>query len=209
MIFESKISDLEERKRYVSLLDRYIKHYYFIAQFFELREELNNFIVFAETIGQLLLNKNNNPSLAKILKNIELSKGAVKFIGNTENDGQKTKTRKGGDGGNREVPKSTIETALENIIEKYQINKDEAIIIKEICEEVSEQEEIKTKVVQNKDNEMFLQQFEPNEIQQQIKNGYMARDMWDTLEDNMYIGQGGIISLMGKTVVNHIVAMAA
>jgi len=37
----------------------------------------------------------------------------------------------------------------------------------------------------------------------------MVRDMWDTLEDDMYIGQGGIISLMGKTVVNHIVAMVA
>lgn len=208
-IFESKISDLEERKRYVSLLSRYIKHYYFIAQFFELDEELNNFVIFAETIGQLLLNKGKTSDLIKFLQKVELSKGAVKFIGNTNNSGKKPTTKKGGGGGNREVPKSTIEAALENIIEKYQINKDKAIIIKEICEEVSEKEEIKTKVMQNKDNEMFLQQFEPNEIQQQIKNGYMARDMWDTLEDDMYIGEGGIISLMGKTVVQHIVSMAA
>ena len=64
-------------------------------------------------------------------------------------------------------------------------------------------------MIENKDNEIFLNRFEPNEIQQQIKNGYMARDMWDKLEDELYIGQGGIIPLMGKTVVGHIVAMVA
>lgn len=37
----------------------------------------------------------------------------------------------------------------------------------------------------------------------------MARDMWDKLEDELYIGQCGIIPLMGKTVVGHIVAMVA
>jgi hypothetical protein len=99
--------------------------------------------------------------------------------------------------------------ALDNIIEKFQISNEDAIIIKEICEEVAEQDDIKSKVIENKDNEIFLNRFEPNEIQQQIKNGHIARDMWDKLEDEIYIGQGGIIPLMGKTAVGHIVSKVA
>ena len=210
-IFNTKLVSVDERKKYVSLLNRYIKLYYFIAQFFTLEEKLNEFVVFAGSIGQQFIQKGKKSELIEFVKNIELSKGAVKFVGNAENQNEPTrKPRSGGNsGGDREIPTNTLQQALDNIIEKFQISNEDAIIIKEICEEVAEQEDIKSKVIENKDNEIFLNRFEPNEIQQQIKNGYMARDMWDKLEDELYIGQGGIIPLMGKTVVGHIVAMVA
>jgi len=185
--------------------------YYFIAQFFTLEEKLNEFVVFAGSIGQQFIQKGKKSELIEFVKNIELSKGAVKFVGNAENPNEPTRKPKGGGngGGDREIPTNTIQQALDNILEKFQISNEDAIIIKEICEEVAEQDDIKSKVIENKDNEIFLNRFEPNEIQQQIKNGYMVREMWDKLEDEIYIGQGGIIPLMGKTVVSHIVSRVA
>lgn len=210
-IFNEKLVGINDRKKYVSLLNRYIKLYYFIAQFFTLEEKLNEFVVFAGSIGQQFIQKGKKSELIEFVKNIELSKGAVKFVGNAENPNEPTRKPKGGGngGGDREIPTNTIQQALDNILEKFQISNEDAIIIKEICEEVAEQDDIKSKVIENKDNEIFLNRFEPNEIQQQIKNGYMVREMWDKLEDEIYIGQGGIIPLMGKTVVSHIVSRVA
>lgn len=211
-IFNEKLVGTDDRKKYVSLLNRYIKLYYFIAQFFTLEEKLNEFVVFAGSIGQKFIQKGKKSELMKFVKNIELSKGSVKFVGNAENPNEPTRKPKvgaGNCGGDREVPTNTIQQALDKILEKFQISNEDAIVIKEICEEVAEQEDIKNKVIENKDNEIFLNRFEPNEIQQQIKNGYMDRDMWNQLEDEIYIGQGGIIPLMGKTVVSHIVDMVA
>ena len=88
-IFKKKLPELEAQKNYVSLLRRYTKLYYFIAQFFELTPELNEFIVFAEVMGDTLIRKGKTSEMKEFLKKVELSKGAVKFTGN------KTKVRCG------------------------------------------------------------------------------------------------------------------
>jgi len=44
---------------------------------------------------------------------------------------------------------------------------------------------------------------------EQKREEYNYIDMWDIVESNMYVKQGGTISLMGKTVVSHIVSMVA
>ncbi|MGK0290175.1 MAG: type I restriction enzyme R subunit [bacterium] len=116
-------------------------------------------------------------------------------------------TKPFGSGESKDIQKSTLGEALKAIIEQFKINKEDAIVIRSICEEVSKQEEIKSNISANKSNILFLENYEPN-VQVEVKNCYMDRDMWDQLDDPIYTDTGGIISLMGKAVIQ-IISTAA
>ena len=210
--FKEKLHNSEEQKKYVALLNRYTNLYYFIAQFFELSQKLNEFIVFSEVMSNNLLQKGKTSEIKEILKKVELSKGAVKYHGTITNipkTGQpkkKTgyKTSKGGS----EIPKTTIETALDDIKNKYQISEEDAILIKEICEDVSETTSVKDKVIANKDNKIYLKNNAEPKVQSEVKDEYIKRDLWSKLDDPIYVEKGGIITLMGKAVISNVISQA-
>jgi len=196
--------EVDDQKAYIAILNRYIKLYYFIAQFFELEAHLHEFIVFAEVMAARLIKKGKTSELKLLLKNIEVSRGGVSYVGHVTNraDRPKVLTPKASYKA-KLIPKTTIEKALEAISEKYQINDEDAIVIREICEEVSAIVEIKDKVTANKENILFLQSYEPA-VQSEVTNNYMGRELWDQLDDPIYKDQGGIFSIMSKTVIDNI-----
>ena len=208
-IFKKKLQELEAQKSYVSLLRRYTKLYYFIAQFFELTPQLNEFIVFAEVMSETLIRKGKTSEMKEFLKKVELSKGAVKFTGTKTNltvvgkPKKKTgfKTGKGG----HEIPRTTIEIAIKELKEKFQISEEDAILIKEIVEEVSATTNTKETVIANKNNQVYLKTSAEPRIQSEVKDEYIKRDLWDKLDDPMYVQKGGIISLIGKTVIQNLI----
>jgi type I restriction enzyme R subunit len=202
--FAAFYPEADDRKAYIALLNRYIKLYYFIAQFFELEARLHEFIVFAEVMASCLVKKGKTSELKLLLKHIEVSKGAVTYIGKSENENKPPKKpTSGGNTGGNGIPETTIEKAIEDIEQKYKISKEEAIFIREICEEVSEIEEIKKKVSDNKENILFLRSYEPT-VQGQVTNSYIDRELWHQLDDPIYNDQGGIFSIMSKTVIDNI-----
>ena len=208
-IFKKKLPELEAQKSYVSLLRRYTKLYYFIAQFFELTPQLNEFIVFAEVMSETLIRKGKTSEMKEFLKKVELSKGAVKFTGTKTNltvvgkPKKKTgfKTGKGG----HEIPRTTIEIAIKELKEKFQISEEDAIQIKEIVQEVSETTSVKENVLANKNNKVYLKTSAEPRVQSEVKDEYIKRDLWDKLDDPMYVQKGGIISLIGKTVIQNLI----
>lgn len=205
--FKERVSNLEDQKQYVSLLRRYTKLYYFIAKFFSLEQHLNEFIVFAEVMGNVLIKKGKTSDMKNLIQKVELSKGAVKYHGMKTNihavkEPKKTGLKLGG--GGQEPVRTTIEMALAEIESKYQITKDDAIIIKEICEEVSNNYEIKERVVANKENDIYLKNNAKPRIKKEVKQGYIMRDMVEKLEDPIYAQRGGIISLMGNAIIKQI-----
>jgi type I restriction enzyme R subunit len=203
--FSSFYSEADDRKAYIALLNRYIKLYYFIAQFFELEQSLHEFIVFAEVMANCLVKKGNTSELKLLLKHIEVSKGAVTYIGKSKNDNKPTTTSTaGGNTGGNGIPKTTIEKAIEEIEQKYKISKEEAIFIREICAEVSKIEEIKIKVTDNKNNILFLRSYEPT-VQGKVTDNYIGRELWAQLDDPIYKDQGGIFSIMSRTVIDNII----
>lgn len=209
IIFKEKLDTLEAQKKYVSLLRRYTKLYYFIAQFFELGQKLNEFIVFAEVMSDLLIRKGKTSEMKEFLKKVELSKGAVKFHGTKTNltvtGKPKKKTGyKSGKGGS-EIPRTTIESALEDIKAKFQITEEDEILIKEICEEVTETTTVKDKVIANKDNQVYLKNNAKPKVESEVKDEYIKRDLWDKLDDPMYVQKGGIISLIGRAVIQNVI----
>lgn len=209
-LFKKRRPSIEEQKEYIGLLNRFTKLYYFVSQFFDHEEKVKNFIVFTEVMGNMFLKKGRTSEIKQLLKHIELDKGAVKYHGMVANmqtvkDRKKTGFRTGGEGGSQ--PRSTIEEALSQIQELYQINKEDAIIIKEICNDVSKHYEIKKNVIANKENAFYLKNNARRRVRKEVTNAYISRGYWDKLEDPIYTGKGGIISIMGKTIINTILGV--
>jgi type I restriction enzyme, R subunit len=206
-IFKTRLSKIEEQKEYIGLLNRFVNLYYFIAQFFVLELKINNFIVFAEVMADMLIKKGKTSELKQLLKNIELTKGAVKYHGSRANiyivkEHRKTGLKIGN--GGQSPPRTTIEEALAEIEQKYQISKVDAIVIKEICEDVSKRYDIRQKITENRDNENYLKNSAEPKVKSEVRQEYMNRELWEKLEDPIYIQRGGIISLMGKTIIKTI-----
>ncbi len=206
-IFKTKLPKIEDQKEYISLLNRFVNLYYFIAQFFVLELKANNFIVFAEVMADTLIKKGKTSELKQLLKNIELTKGAVKNHGSRANIHKVKEPKKTGlkmGNGGQTQPRTTIEEALADIEQKYQISKADAIVIREICEDVYKRYDIKQKITENRENENYLKNSAEPTVKTKVKEEYMNRELWEKLEDPIYIQRGGIISLMGKTIIKTI-----
>jgi len=210
-IFKKKLENLEAQKKYVSLLRRYTKLYYFIAQFFALDEKINEFIIFAEAMCNTLIRKGKTSEMKMLLEKVELSKGAVKYHGLKTNLSVVKEPKKSGyrssKGGN-EISRTTIESALEEIRQKFQITEEDAILIKEISENVTETTSTKEKVLANRNNQIYLKTSAEPKVQGEVKDEYMNRELWRILEDPMYVDKGGIISLIGKAVIKTLIQNA-
>lgn len=209
--FKERMPKPEDQRIFIGLLRRYSKLYYFISQFFNTKEVHNSFVIFTEMMSNILVKKGKTSELIQILKNIDLTKGAVKYHGQKANitlvkDTRNTGMRNDGEGS---PPRTTIQQALNEILEKYHISEKDAIVIKEICEDVSNNYEIKQKIIDNRDNEIYLKNNAEPKVRTEVKQEYINRDLWDKLEDPIYIQRGGIISLMGKTIIRTVLAMTA
>ena len=151
--------------------------------------------------------------MKEFLKKVELSKGAVKFHGNKTNltiagkEKKKTGLKKGK--GGHEIPRTTIESAIKEIQKKFQISEEDAILIKEIVEEVSETTSTKETVIANKHNQLYLKTSAEPRVKLEVKDEYIKRNLWDKLDDPMYVQKGGIISLIGKAVIRYVISASA
>ena len=201
--FNDYYPDMTARKTYVSLLKRYKTLYYFIAQFFKLEQHLHDFIIFAEVMSNKLIKTGKTSELIQLLKHIEVSKGAVIHKGETTNPNTKPKTPSGGRSGGNGIPKTTIQQAIDLIEQTYQISKENALIIREVCEEVSEKEEIKTTVLNNRQDSLFLENYEPT-VRIEITSRFIKRELWNEIDDPIYNDKGGIFTIMSKTVIEKV-----
>lgn len=211
-IFKKNLPIVDDQKNYIGLLRRFKKLYYFLAQFYPLDYHFQVFIVFAEAVENTLTKRGKTSELTQLLKNVELSKGAVKYQGQKTNmivlKESKTTGLKQGRHGNA-LPRTTIELALKDIEQKYRISKEDAIVIKEICEEVSNHCDIKQRIIDNRENENYLKTTAEPKVKGEVKNGYIKRNMWEKLDDPIYIEKGGIISLMGKAIIRNVLTNTA
>jgi type I restriction enzyme R subunit len=146
-----------------------------------------------------LIRSGKGTCLSKLLKHI---KGAVNYKGAITNPNTKPKTSSGSG-----IPKTTIQKAIDDIEKTYQISPEDALIIREVCEEVSEKDGIKTTVLNNRRNNLSLENYEPT-VYLDIIASYIARDLWVNIDDPIYTDKGGIFSIMSKTVIQNIVSGA-
>lgn len=210
--FRDALPSVEAQKEFVAVLSRYCKLYFFIARFFELEEYLHDFVIFADTMKNVLMNKGKTSELKLLLKGVELEKGALRHKQTVVNEPDNKPTIKGGlkmGEGGAEPARSSIEEMIETIKDKYPIDEKEAIVIKEICEEVSERYDVMNPILQNRNDELYLKKRAKPKVTKEVKNSYLKREMYEKLEDPMYTDRGGIISLMGRSIINKVLMKTA
>lgn len=201
--FNSRIVDVSERVSFVHLLLKLNTQYQFLKSFFTFDKKTEDFIKFCEIVDTQLIKKGSSSELLKALKNVGLTKANVISHGEKKFVPKKPKTRTGGSGGNTTPPpKGTVSSMLKDLKEQYQISDQEAIIIREICEEKLHDESITTIIHNNQDDEDYLRFYFSDELRVSIVESYENRGLDERVMEEIYDAKGAILDTMTGTIIS-------
>ena len=140
------------------------------------------------------------------MKNVTVSKAAVKFIGEIENVVNEPTVRMGKPKGAPDPPRATIEEVIADIRARFNIEEADEIIIKEIYAEQINDEELRKLIFANKDNPEFLMGVVATQIRQQIIEACKKHGQLKKTLDPLYKDTGGIFDIMVDTVIKNAMA---
>lgn len=206
--FQHKIIDFDQRKAFVYLLARFVKSYHFLTCFFSYPADVAEFAVFAEYVGPQLIKEGTVSELMKNIRKTEVIKASVQYQGEVRSGGPvklKSGTRRKGPG---PTPKKvSIQDMIDEIRAKFKITDEEALYIREVTEEKSQDANIRATVQIHKDDFVYLEGPFHNQVNGQIQTAYADRGRYDELADDKYKDAGGIFDIMAMTVIdNHLAA---
>ncbi len=196
------IPDAEDKKKFVNLLNKLVHSFYFLSKFFEVEKEIIEYCIFIDAIKDTLLEKTGS-RMKEVMRHLYVERGAVRKVGeflNPEEEYKPTETPKGA-GGTPEINRITIPSMLEELKARFQITEEEAIVLNDITMELEEDSSVVEVVKANKGNELFLFGSFIKDVIQKIKEKFYDKDMDDKLALDSYIGDGGIISLMARSII--------
>ena len=99
--------------------------------------------------------------------------------------------------------KITIEDMIDSLKEKFKISDDEAIIIREVMEEKTKDEDIRETVLTNQLDRYFLEHEYPKQVNHSIQDAYETRGRYEELGDPKYTDLGAIFDTMALSVIYH------
>ncbi|MEW6708213.1 MAG: DEAD/DEAH box helicase family protein [Candidatus Riflebacteria bacterium] len=201
--FQEKLVTFDERKSYVYLLSRLVKSFHFLSCFFSYPAELTAFVKFAEYVGPQLIKQGNISDLMKQIRQTEVVKATVSFIGEVRASGGEIKLKpsprkKGCAPTPRKV---SVQEMIDEIRKNFKISDEEALYIKEVTKEKIEDQEIRQTVLNHQDDQMFLEGAYRSQVHGEIKVTYTNLGRYDELADRKYTDKGGIFDLMAVTVI--------
>jgi type I restriction enzyme R subunit len=207
--FQATIADLEQRKSFVYLLGRFVKSYHFLTCFFTYPEELQRFAVFAEYVGPQLIKQGSVSELMQLIRKTEVVKAAVQFIGEVRAGGTvKLKPGKGGNSGGPPLKKISVLDMIAQIRSTYAISDEEALLIRQVTEEKTANDEIRATVHAHRDNVVYLEETFRDRVDGLIQNRYEELSRFNELTYPKYTDQGAIFDIMAMTVIKHHLAYA-
>lgn len=207
--FQAKIIDLEQRKTFVYLLGRFVKSYHFLTCFFTYPEELARFAAFAEYVGPQLIKQGSVSELMQLIRKTEVVKAAVQFIGEVRTGGTvKLKPGKGGNSTGPPLKKVSVQDMIAQIRASFAISDEEALLIRQVTEEKTGDEEIRATVHAHRDNVIYLEDTFRDRVDGMIQNRYEELSRFNELTDPKYTDQGAIFDIMAVTVIQHHLACA-
>jgi type I restriction enzyme R subunit len=200
--FTNKIPDQEKRKEFVYRLGRFVRSYHFLTCFFAHPETVKEFALFAEYVGPQLIKQGSVSELMKQIRDTEVSKAAVEFKGEFKG-GETIKVRSGTSrkGGGAPLKKVSVQDMVKEIREKFTITDEEALYIREVTEEKTNDTEIRATVHSHKDDLIYLQDTYKGQVNKLIQNAYYERERFSELVDPKYIEAGAIFDIMAYTVI--------
>ncbi len=202
--FHAEISDPEDRKMFVYLLEHFVKSFHFLTCFFSYPVHIKQFVLFAEYIGPQLIKQGSVSDLMKQIRQTEVIKAAVQFQGVLSASGTiKEKLVKGTKGAAPPIKKISVQDMIAAIRAKFDISDEEALYIKEVTEEKSEDSGIRSTVQAHRDDQIFLDGSYRLQVNGDIQDTYTGRGRYDELADRKYTDTGGIFDIMAVTVIQH------
>ncbi len=202
--FLFQFDDLTKRKAYVYELAKLVKAFNFLISFYQYEEAIEQFVLFAEFIQPQLIKEGSESELLKAISKVKLIKANVTYKGITENQpgGIKESLRsRGGNTAPSPVVKSSIQSTIDEIKEKYLINDEEALIIREVCEEKQSDRTILLTIQRNKDRNHFLNEVYKPQIRQSIEQAYSQRGRNLEIYEDKYTDDGAIFDMMAHSVL--------
>jgi len=207
--FQEKISDQEQRKAFVYLLGRFVKSYHFLTCFFTYPDELKGFATFAEYVGPQLIKQGSISELMQLIRKTEVVKAAVQFQGEVRTGGTvKLKPGKGGNSAGPPLKKVSVKDMIAQIRAGFDISDEEALLIRQVTEEKTGDEEIRETVIAHRNNLVYLEETFRDRVDYMIQNRYEDLGHFDELIDPKYTDQGAIFDIMAVTVIQHHLACA-
>ncbi|MGZ8845024.1 MAG: DEAD/DEAH box helicase family protein [Pyrinomonadaceae bacterium] len=208
--FQTKIPDFDQRKALVYLLARFVKSYHFLTCFFAYPPEIGEFAAFAEYVGPQLIKQGTVSELMKRIRQTQVVKAAVQYQGEVRSGGPvKLKSGTGRKGQGPTPKKVSIQDMIDEIRKKFDITDEEALYIREVTEEKSQDISIRATVHTHKEDLVYLEGPFRGQVNGQIQSAYQDRGRYDELADDKYKDAGGIFDIMAVTVIdNHLEAAA-
>ena len=207
--FQDRIAKLDDRKKFVYLLARFVKSYHFLTCFFTYPEDIGLFAAFAEYVGPQLIKQGSVSELMKQVRRTSVVKASVQYKGEVAISG-KIKLKKGRKGGGGPPPKKvSVQDMIETIGKKFQISDEEALYIKEVTEEKMHDEEIQSTITAHRDDIYYLEKTYAGQVNYSIQDAYEERDRYEELADPKYIEPGAIFDTMALTVIHYGLQAAA
>jgi type I restriction enzyme R subunit len=206
--FQSTITDSEQRKQLVYMLARFVKNFHFLTCFFTYEQEIKEFATFAEYVGPQLIKQGSVSELMKQIRKTVVSKAAVEYKGEVRSGGiVKLRSGKGQKGSGPPIKKVSVQDMIAQIREKFDINDEEALYIKEVTEEKTADPEIRSAVIANREDRLFLDGAYHGQVNSKIQQAYNWRGRFNELTDPKYTENGGIFDIMSFTVIEHHLAV--
>jgi len=202
--FQAKILTLEDRKAYVYSLAKLVKYYHFLNCFVSYPPKIKEFVSFAEYVGPQLIKQGSVSELMQQIRQTEVIKAAVEYLG--ERGGQyqvKTKSGNAKKGTGPPPKRVTVQDMIGEIRSRFSISDEEALYIKQITEEKSEDLDIRSIVQSHSTDIIYLEGAYRGQVNSQIRHTYNDLARYEELADPKYTDLGGIFDIMAITVIKH------
>ena len=211
-VFDEKIAEGQPRRDFVNLLARFVQRYYFLANFFTFGPEAGRFARFAEFVGPQLIKLGTVSDLMEKIRATGVVRATVQDLGEQRLMPKTPRPRTAPAQGTGGAPTAqvTIAEMIEKVRQRYQISDDEALVIREVMDEKTADEEIRVDVRNHRDNRIYLDETLKFHLNGDIQASYQARDRWEDMVDPKYNEPGGIFDLMAYAVIQyHLTAQLA
>lgn len=200
--FNDKLVDAESRKKYVLLMHKYVRLYNFLTAFYTFESKLAEFSTFASVVAPTLIKIGTVSTLLEELKHVDLTKASVKYEGEKYIPAEERKSKGGRKGGpGTEPPKATIQEMIEDIRQKFQISEEEAIFIREVCEEKSQDQAVVATIQAHKEDKTYLQNDYAKDLRALVTDAYFQRGLFEQIADPKYHETGAIFDIMSQVII--------
>jgi len=202
-VFNKNFPTSEEKVGYVYLMFSLLKQYHFLSSFFEFNEETLVVAEFCDVIASQLIKGGGESELMKALKEVGVSKANVEYKGIKKLSTTESKRKGGGGSGGSSTPppKATLNEMIVMLKKTYAISEEEAIVIREICEEKLDDKDIVDEITRHKKDEDYLRSYFSETLRHSIVNSYVNRDLEERIMDDIYDKEGAILDTMTGSII--------